>query len=270
MPSYAITGATILAGDELEPIPDATVIVEDGKIVAVGRSAEMSVPPNAEHVDARGCVLTPGFIDAHVHISFYDPHDVVAGGVTTVRDLGAPPQEIFELAARSKSSDFDGPTILAAGPMLTAPGGYPARAAWARAGTALELADPNEARAAVAALAARATIIKITLNPPVGPVLDDDTLRAIVDTAHDLGLRVTGHIWGLDQLRRALDAGIDELAHVLMSAEPIPDDVIARMTNASVAVVPTLSIRKGHDRDIAIDNVRRFRSTGGTILYGTD
>jgi imidazolonepropionase-like amidohydrolase len=154
--------------------------------------------------------------------------------------------------------------------MLTAPGGYPARAGWAPAGTARELDGPAAARHAVDELASQAAIIKIALNPPVGPVLDDATLAAIMETAHGKGLRVTGHVYGLEQLRRAIDAGVDELAHMLMSSEPIPESTIAEMVAAGMAVVPTLSIRTGTDLDIAIDNLHRFHAAGGTIVYGTD
>lgn len=269
MPDTAIAGV-VLAGAELAPIEDAIVVIAAGKIVAVGAASAVTVPDGVEVVDASGCVLAPGFIDAHVHIGFYDPREVLAGGVTTARDLAWPPEVIFELVAQSQSDDFDGPTLLAAGPMLTAPGGYPARAAWAPAGTARELDNPGAARRAVGELAARATIIKVALNPPVGPVLDDATLAATVEAAHAHGLRVTGHVYGLAQLRRAIDAGVDELAHMLMSSETIPETTIAEMVAAGMTIVPTLSIRSGTDLAIAIDNLDRFRSAGGTIIYGTD
>ena len=269
MTTTAITGPALL-GASLEAVADASVVIEDNVITAAGASSEIAIPSGAERVDLAGQVLAPGFIDAHVHIGFYEPRAVLAGGVTTVRDLGWPPDDIFELAAMSGSDGFEGPTILAAGPMLTAPGGYPARAAWAPAGTALEVDSPAAAREAVDSLAARSTIVKIALHPPVGPVLDDETLNAITSAAHDNGLRVTGHISGLDQLERALDAGVDELAHMLMSPQRIPDELLERMVAAGTTIVPTLSIRSGRDRTIAVDNLARFHAAGGRVVYGTD
>lgn len=266
----AITSVTALVGEELEEIVDATVVIKGGRIAAAGHSDEIDIPAGARRVDLPGQVLAPGFIDAHVHIGFYEPHEVLVRGVTTVRDLGWPPDAIFPLADASAEDSFDGPTILAAGPMLTAPGGYPTRAAWAPPGTALEVTDPDGARRAVAQLAARSAVIKIALNPPVGPVLNDATLTAIVSATHDHDLKVTGHISGLDQLERALDAGVDELAHMLMSPESISDVVIRRMAETGITIVPTLAIRSGQDRRLAVDNLTRFHAAGGAIVYGTD
>lgn len=216
----------------------------------------------AEEIDARGKALLPGFIDAHVHLDFFSPSSVVRAGVTTARDLGWPLDRIRALALAD-----DGPAVLYAGPMLTAPGGYPARARWAPAGTALEVADEEEARDAVARLGdAGASIIKIA-QPAVGPSLPAEMVRAIVVAAHDLSLRVTSHCGALRELDIAMDAGVDELAHGLWSNERIPDDVIARMVGAGMTVIPTLHIDPSPQR---IDNLARYREAGGRIVYGTD
>lgn len=228
-------------------------------------------PAPAETVDASGLLLLPGFVDAHVHVGFVAPAEVLRGGVTVVRDLGWPPHEIFPLARASARPGFDGPLVLAAGPIHTAPGGYPTRAAWAPAGTGREMADPSDARAAVReAVAAGATVVKFSLNPPAGPVLDHDTLRALVGAAHDAGLKATGHVHGVPELEKALDCGADELAHMLMSEEEIPGAVLNRMVAAAMTIVPTLSIRGGRDREIAIANLARWRAAGGKVVYGTD
>jgi imidazolonepropionase-like amidohydrolase len=210
-------------------------------------------------------------VDAHVHIGFADPLDVLRRGVTTVRDLGWPPQQIFELSRASRSSAFPGPLIVAVGPILTAPGGYPTRAAWAPPGTGREVAGRRAATQAVRELAGQgASAIKISLNPPAGPVLDDRTLRALAGAAHELERKVTGHIHGLAELDKAIECGVDELAHMLMSEEELPGDVIERMTAAAMAIVPTLSVRFGRDREIAIANLAAWRRAGGRVVYGTD
>ena len=139
--SRAITGSTALLGHDLEPVEDAVVVFEGARIVDAGPSRATPVPDAAEIVDGSRKTLMPGFIDAHVHIGFYDPSDVVAGGVTTVRDLGWPPDRIAPLMSASRADGFAGPTIVAAGPMLTAPDGYPTRAAWAPQGTGREVSQ---------------------------------------------------------------------------------------------------------------------------------
>ena len=258
-------------GDDLEPVGNAIVVIENGVISAAGAHDEVELPRAAAIDDRPHMTLLPGFIDAHVHIGFYPPKQVLVGGVTTVRDLGWPPEQIFALAKASHADDFDGPTIVAAGPMLTAPGGYPARAAWAPKGTALEIVDADNAGRAVASVAsAGAATIKIALNPPVWPVLDVETVRAIVGAAHDRGLKVTAHIYGLDQLEKALDTGVDELAHMLMSDELIPPRTIQRMVASNMVVVPTLSIFTGTSLRTAVENLRSFRRAAGRVVYGTD
>ncbi|MDQ3987121.1 MAG: amidohydrolase family protein [Actinomycetota bacterium] len=265
-----LTGAEVLAGKELEVVSDATVVIEDGKIASI-EPGSGPVPEGAEVVDLSGQTLAPGFIDAHVHIGFHSPAEVVAGGVTTVRDLAWPPEEIHPLAARSADPSFDGPLIVAAGPMLTAPGGYPMRAEWAPPGTGRGVADPSEAAKAVALTAREgARVIKIALNPEAGPVLDSRTLKSIIDAAHDRGLKVTGHVSGVDQLNKAIEAGLDELAHMLMGEQRIPSSDIEEMVARGVVVVPTLSIRFGNDLRIAVDNLGEFLRQGGRVLYGTD
>lgn len=270
-PATAVTGATVLAGGELTPLSDATLVIEGDHIVALGAGDEVAVPEGARTVDGRGLTLLPGFIDAHVHIGFVDPLEVAARGVTTVRDLGWPPQRIWPLVEESKARSFGGPTVVAAGQMLTAARGYPMRAAWAPPGTGRVVRGADEAAAAVEEQAEHgARIIKIALNPPVGPVLGPPALAAVIDAAHDRGLGVTGHVYGLAELDKALDAGIDELSHMLMSPESIPEKMIGRMVRSGVTIVPTLAVRSGSDRAIAIDNLARFSRAGGRVIYGTD
>ena len=269
--SFAISGAAALVGDQLELETDVVIVVGGPKVVAVGSTATTPIPSDAEVFDGTGLLFVPGFIDAHVHIGLSDPAEVLAGGVTSARDLAWPPDEMRRLIQVSHGKDYVGPLLLWAGPMLTAPGGYPTRAGWAPEGTGLEVASPAEARDAVQRLAAAGVDwIKVALNPLVGPTLDHWTLRAVVDAAHGHDLRVTAHIFGLDELKKALDAGVDELAHMLMSPEEIPEPVITRMVKAGVTVVPTLSIFFGEDREIAIDNLARFLDAGGQVVYGTD
>lgn len=263
-----IRGATVLAGEDLQALPDADVVI-DGPLIAEVTAAHASSAANV--VDATGLTLVPGFVDAHVHIAFASPADVVRAGVTTVRDLGWPPNVVGPLVAASRSPDFEGPAIHSVGPILTAPGGYPTRAGWAAPGTGLEVAGPAEASDAVDALASNgAAAIKIALNPPVGPVFDDVTLGTVCERAHQHGLQVTAHVFGLDQLERALEAGVDELAHWLLGPDDVPKDTIDRMVGAGMAVVPTLSCRSGADLRSAIASFARFVDAGGVVVYGTD
>jgi len=260
-----------LVGPELSFVGPAEMTIEGGVITRIGSPQDRSDASSSRVVDIPEAMLVPGFIDAHVHIGFFEPRTLLEGGITTARDLGWPPEKIFPLVSASAEDGFDGPQVVAAGPMLTAPGGYPTKAAWAPAGTGLVVDSPEEAGRAVEDIAAsNPSVVKVALNPPVGPTLDGETLSAIVQTAHDLGLRTTGHVYGLAELEKALDAGLDELAHMLMSPKSIPDGTIARMVTQGMRIVPTLSIRSGKDQKIAIGNLAKFIAAGGEVIYGTD
>lgn len=267
--TFTIRAGAALVGPELDIVSPAEISISDGVIVSVG--APENEGPAEPLSDLPGTMLIPGFIDAHVHIGFFEPQTLLEGGLTTVRDLAWPAERIFSLVQASSEKGFGGPQVFAAGPMLTAPGGYPTQAGWAPPETGLEVEGPSAARAAVAEVAeAGSTVVKVALNPPVGPTLDLATLSAIVDEAHAQGLKTTGHVFGLEELEKALDAGLDELGHMLMSPERIPDAVIDRMVSGEMRVVPTLSIRFRRDQKVAIDNLRRFIAAGGRVVYGTD
>lgn len=266
-----MTGALVLTGERLTPVPDAVVVFDD-RIRAVGPAADVTVPDGATVLHRPGHCLLPGVIDAHVHTRLHPPRRMLAGGLTTVRDLGWQPDVILADARRSRRDGVDGPTILAAGPILTAPDGYPVHAHWHGASiTALPLASAAHAVEIVEWLVAEgASVIKVALDQRRGPTSTPDVVAAVVETAHRLDRRVTAHIAGVPELEKALDAGVDELAHMLMSPDPIPDPLLDRMVAAGVGVVTTLMFREPHDYDVAVANTRRFHEKGGTVIYGTD
>jgi imidazolonepropionase-like amidohydrolase len=269
--STAIVGGRALVGPNLEPLDDATVVIENDVLLAVGAASDINSLEGAALVDATGFTLIPGFLDAHVHIGMAAPADVLKGGVTTVRDLAWPPRDIWSLSRESRDEHWHGPEILAAGQMLTVPEGYPLHSQWAPDGTGRAIRSTDEAREAVdEQVDSGACVIKVALNELVGPTLDEATLEAIVEAAHGRGLQVTGHVYGLGELHKALDAGMDELAHMLMSPEPIPAATVSRMVSQSMTIVPTLSCFFGDDQTIAIENLRAFVMAGGQFVYGTD
>jgi imidazolonepropionase-like amidohydrolase len=218
--------------------------------------------------------LMPAPADRHVHIGMSNAAAVLQGGVTAVRDLAWPPDQIFPLADASEGPSFNGPLIRAAGPMLTARGGYPTRATWAPPGTGKEVVGSDQAAAAVAELARRgAAHIKVSLNAEAGPTPSDAELAAICSAAAEHRLPVTAHAQGAGQAERALGAGIGELAHCPWT-ERLSDPVVETMARAGMRVVSTLDIHSygqvTPELRTALDNLRRFYSAGGAVLYGTD
>lgn len=257
--------------DGMRVLDNQTVVVQGGRFTEVYSPEKgwmRSVSSNARVIRGEGKTLLPGFIDAHVHLEFYDPKRVLKGGITTARDTGWPAVKIFPLVERLASDPGAGPFLLASGPMITARNGYPTSAGWAPAGTALQISNAEEGRQAVKRLKTQgATVIKVAQDSRQGPVLSTTVLGEVVQQAHELGLKVTSHLGTLDELEVALEAGVDELAHGLWSDEVIPDAMIRRMVDAGMTVVPTLHIDPSPQR---IDNLRRFLSAGGKVIYGTD
>ena len=250
-------------------VEDARVVVEHGDVVAAGPAADVGEADEELRFD--GFVM-PAVADRHVHVGLSSPAEVLAGGVTAVRDLGWPPDLIFTLADASELPSFEGPLIRAAGPMLTATGGYPTASSWAPPGTGREVKSPDDAAAAVEELARLgAATIKVALNAEGGPTPSDAALAAICDAAHAVDLPVAAHAQGKGEVERALGAGVDELAHTPWTR--LSDQVIESAA-ARLRIVSTLDILSfGRDTPeirTALDNLRRFHVAGGTIVYGTD
>jgi len=194
-------------------------------------------------------------------------------GITTIRDTGGP------LVAPSGG---DGRLrVLAAGPILTAPGGYPIPVFGPGAG--LEVPDAQTARAAVGQLVAGgAALIKIALEPggspgapwsghqpgssPPWPIPSLEVVRAIVEEAHAHGRIAAAHLSGPEGAQLALDAGVDEWAHV--PCDPISPELIASAAAAGVRVVSTLDTLS-HCTGVA-GNASQLIAAGIRLLYGTD
>jgi imidazolonepropionase-like amidohydrolase len=232
-----------------------------------------SVPRLEEHIEIDG-FLMPGVVDRHVHVAMSDPGAVVIRGVTAVRDLGWPSDDVYSLAEASESPSFNGPLIRAVGPILTCAGGYPTRAGWAPPGTGREVRGPEEATEAVGEVLDRSdvAVVKVALNAEAGPTLTDQELVAICDAAHGREAIVTVHAEGKGQVERALGAGVDEFAHCPWS-ERLSEDLIEAMAKRT-RIVSTLDIHSygsaTPELGVAIDNLRRFLLAGGTVVYGTD
>lgn len=232
------------------------LVIEQGRLKQVGEGQAGPV------LDGGGLTVVPGFIDTHVHLGFYQPRQVVEGGLTTVRDLGWVPRTSLGWVEASADPRW-GPTVLAVGPMVTVEGGYPSQAGWAPKGTASVYA-PNLveelAREGVCA-------IKVTLQPGSGPTLNLAQLKDLVTQAHEEGLKVTAHVSTLPELEKALEAEVDELAHFVFDNSVVPESLIHRMVKLGVTVVPTLRINPSAPR---LKNLGAFAKAGGKVVYGTD
>jgi imidazolonepropionase-like amidohydrolase len=240
--SYVLTGGTVVGRGRMD------VEVSDGKIVALGTAS-----PTAERIDVSGRFLAPAFIDSHVHLAYLPEAAAMAnGGIAAAVDLAAPLSFLSDLPAR--------PHVLAAGPMITAVGGYPTQSL-GQNGYGVECADVAAVRAAVQKVAAAgARVIKV---PVESGGLDDAELAAAVDEAHAHGLKVAAHALSDDDAARAGRAGVDVLAHTPVSA--LSKKTIALWSDRTV--ISTLRAFGGSKAAVA--NLRALRDAGATVLYGT-
>jgi len=208
-------------------------------------------------------VLMPGIVDRHVHLGLVDAESLRGTSVVEVHDLGwseAP-------ALRWRRGGVGGVAVRVAGRFLSPVGGYPKGRPWAPDDAVLEIADVLAAEEAVAAVADRVDVVKITLHAGF-PRFADGVLPALVGGAHAAGLDVVAHVEGPGQAALAFVAGVDVLAHVPWT-ERLDDELVAGMA-ARCTWISTLAIHDGAARGIAIDNARRFVETGGRLRYGTD
>jgi imidazolonepropionase-like amidohydrolase len=266
----------VIAADR---IFDGTRVLEDHAVAVWGDQIAGVAP--ADRLSGQGQLirfagtLLPGFIDLHGHplLGQVPPETILRHGLTTVRDTGGP------LVAPSGG---DGRLrVLSAGPILTAPGGYPIPVFGPGAG--VEVPDVQTARTAVGRLVAGgAALIKIALEPggspgapwsghglgapPPWPIPSLEVVRAIVEAAHAHGRIVAVHLSGPEGAELALEAGVDEWAHV--PCEPISPELVARAAAAGVRVVSTLDTQS-HCMGVA-DNASRLVQAGIRLLYGTD
>ncbi len=241
------------------------VLIEDGLIRAVTPGAGER-PFDGLVLDGRGKTLLPGLVDLHTHTTMIAAppwykalpdarHNLEAhlyAGVTTVLDLGGALDELNEERLRIARGEWMGPRVFFAGPILTRENGYPLSmlhsvygtlATWV---TADKIGKPvetiEEARRAVRERWAQgASIIKVVVAdiPRGAPRLDEATLRAIVDQASQLGLKVAAHIDTAGDALLAARVGIKLLAHGV-ETELLTEAQAKQLAAAGVTVEPTL------------------------------
>ncbi len=243
--------------------PGVVRVAPGGRITEVDRSdAPLAGPPERRVI--RGAWVGPAIVDAHVHCAFGPPEDGLAAGVGALRDLGAP----LERAKRWRA--LVDPVVAIAGEVVTAPGGYPTQS-WGADGFGIGVSGPEAARAAVARLErAGVDVVKLALEPAGGaPVPDLSTCRAVVTSAHEHGLAVVCHALSEQMVLRALDAGVDELAHT--PTQRLGAAAVERVVASGITVTSTLHTLSAAGSETAcLENAADLVAAGVRLVYGTD
>ena len=234
----AFTGAKLITG-EGDAIDNGTMIVRDGMIESVGAADAIEVPADAATVDLSGRTVTPGLVNAHGHVnnvrgleadpSFYTEEHVVNQlalyaryGVTTVASLGGDGPESIVVRNREDAS-LTHARIRVAGPVVVAD-------------------DPEEATAIVNEIADMGVdFIKHRVDDNLGnsQKMTPEVYQAVIDASHARGLKLTSHLYYLDDAKSLLEAGSDFLAHSVRDVE-VDDELIAMLQETGVCYCPTL------------------------------
>jgi imidazolonepropionase-like amidohydrolase len=271
---------TIWLGGSTEPEPGVLVLDSAGRVAELRRSVD-GLPDDLPVLGDGQHWVMPGLVDAHVHLGFDptappDPYGrfTVSGtetGLVGVRDLGAPMPWASRWRTGHRPCLPGMPFIAVSGPILTAAGGYPSRS-WGADGYAEFVSSPAQARWVVQRLAADGVdLIKLALEPggQSWPVPEPRVVRAIVEAAHSAGLPTVAHALTVEMVSRAVDAGVDELAHT--PTERLPAALVERIAAADIRVTSTLQtfFTGGEGRDAAA-NAADLVSAGVRLSYGTD
>jgi imidazolonepropionase-like amidohydrolase len=211
----AFTNVKLFDADGLAFRSDQTVVVDKGKIAAVGPAASTRAPAGARVIDGRGKTLVPGLWDAHMHVGDdYTLLQELSLGVTSVRDPGNNDKLTIDRRARAAEGKLLSPTV------------YPSSLIDGKGPNTAQVANVANSEAEAIEWVRKAKAngfngVKFygTLNPA--------WLKSAVDEAHRLGLHVHGHIpQGMRPLE-AVNLGYDEVTHInWLMMQAMPDSVI--------------------------------------------
>jgi imidazolonepropionase-like amidohydrolase len=273
-----ISNGQLVDGNGNPPVRGAAVLVRDGKIVFAGPAREAPNPgPDAARLDARGGTIMPGLVEAHFHPTYFNVAALedldIKYPVEYVTLLAAAncrlALECGYTAARSGGSLFNidvwlkkaiendltpGPRLAASGREICGVGGLmdwnPDFRAIGMEGLVLLVNGPDEARAAVRKLVKDG--VEWVKTYPTGDAASPDTndhhtlcmtfeeMHAVVATAHNHRMKVTGHCRATEGIKNALRAGYDTIEHgTFMDAEAL-DLLLAR----DVPCVPALQFEQ--------------------------
>jgi len=273
-----VANGQLIDGTGAPPVRDGVVVVKDGKIAYAGSAVRQpAVPPDTKRIDARGGTIMPGLVEAHFHPTYFNVAALedldIKYPVEYVTLLAASNAKLAlecgYTAARSGGSLFNidvwlkkaiendialGPRLAASGREICGVGGLmdwnPDFRKIGMEGLVLLINGPTEARAAVRKLVKDG--VEWVKTYPTGDAAAPDTndhhtlcmtfeeMHAVVATAHNHGLKVTGHCRATEGIKNALKAGYDAIEHGTF----IDDEGLEMLLARNVPCVPALQFEK--------------------------
>jgi len=321
--TLVIHNGKLIAGTGAAPLPQGAVHITEGKITYAG-AAPLAPPvaPSARRIDAQGGTIMPGLVEAHFHPTYFNVAALedldIKYPVEYVTLLAASNAKLAlecgYTAARSGGSLFNidvwlkkaiesdvvlGPRLSASGREICGVGGLmdwnPDYRKIGMEGLVLLINGPDEARAAVRKLVKDG--VEWVKTYPTGDAAAPDTndhhtlcmtfeeMRAVVTTAHNHNLRVTGHCRATAGIKNALLAGYDALEHAtfiddetleILLARNVPIVPALQFEYASVKLGPEFGLSQrvidGHQEtlDAGAESARRILKAGGRVGMGGD
>jgi imidazolonepropionase-like amidohydrolase len=318
-----IRNGQIIDGTGAAPVADGVVVIEGGRLSYVGSVAGAPVvADDAEVIDARGGTILPGLVEAHWHPTYFNvaaledldikyPVEYVTllascnarlaleCGYTSARSGGSLFNIDVWLKKAIESDLIPGPRLAASGREICGVGGLmdwnPDFRKIGMEGLVLLVNGADEARAAVRKLVKDG--VEWVKTYPTGDAASPDVndhhtlcmtfeeMHAVVQTAHNHGLKVTGHCRATEGIRNALLAGYDAIEHGTF----LDDECLELILQRDVPVVPALyfekasvehgpaigmpqSVVEGHLETLegGAESCRRLLAAGGRIGMGGD
>jgi imidazolonepropionase-like amidohydrolase len=300
----ALIGAKIYPSPAERPIENGAILIHDGRILAVGPSATVKIPRDAEVLDCHGLVVTAGFWNSHVHIltpgllhaEKLSPEQIAARleemftrwGFTTVFDIASLLENTTLIRRRIESGEVKGPRILTVGEPFWIKGGTPIYVRGFLEANHINIPEVESTAQATERVRRQisdgADGIKIFANSIEQDgilTMPLDLARAIVAESHRAGKPVFAHVSNDQGIAVAVESGVDILAHTTPAGDLWSPSFAERLKAANMALTPTLTLWevefKGSDPDElkkgmgkAAQQLAAFSQAGGEVLFGTD
>ena len=253
-------GGRVIIDARRAPIENSAFLVDNGRIVKIGKKGELKPPAGAKRVDLTGKTVIPALIDPHVHLGYQKDLSYAAAnftrenvigqlnrdayvGIAAVLSMGTDLGDLaFEIRKEQDAGKLGGALLFTAGRGMAAPNAGPGNAELKP--SAYSLTTETEARQAVREQVARkVAFIKVWVDDRNGAVKKTPPAiyRAIIDEAHKRHTRVVAHVYYLDDAKDLARAGADAFGHLVRDKE-MDDESIALIKQHKILIMPNLGI----------------------------
>ena len=257
--TVVLKGATLIDGTGHAPLKNAVLVIDGGRIAAVGPADKVKAPQGARVVDLNGRTIIPGLINAHGHVGLvvggqnradgYTRENVQTQllqyeryGVTAVLTLGLNRDLVYEVRDQQRRGAVRGATLFTAGRGIGVPDAAPPVPS--APDQVYRPKTPEEAVADVEEAAAhKPDYFKIWVDDIFGkfPKMEPAVFKATIDAVHRHGIKVASHVFYLGDAKAVIASGVDALAHSVRD-QSVDDELVAMMKKRGTFYVATLNV----------------------------